>query len=129
MATRKKSFAAQIDQAAQARQPEPATAQDDRAGASGQAAAVEFTKYTVPIRTDQRDAMQKLIARTTLDYDVELSRAALVRLGLEWVLQAAADDIEKLLGQLADLERRELEMNANRSYSVSAGLDHFLPGK
>ena len=104
----------------------PATASQTPQEAQ-EAPAIEFQKYTVPIRTDQLKAMADLIARTQLDFDVELSRAVIIRHAINLVLADAQEDPERLLQRLAALEAAELDMNADRKYSRSPGLARYYP--
>ena len=86
---------------------------------------VEFRKFTVPIRTDQLELLSLTVARMLIDHGVDLSKAVLIRYALSLVLAQARDEPDRLLQALQQFEADELAMNADRKYSISAGLSSY----
>lgn len=133
--TKRKSFAKALSERADAvlqhGQPEesvPAQLQPISAPAAPvipEAKPIEFKKFTVPIRSDQLDNLATTLAHLLIDHGVELSKAALIRYGLDLVLREAKDNPDRLLQALQAFEQEELSMNADRKYSVSAGLAEY----
>lgn len=93
---------------------------------SPQAQTVEFKKFTVPIRTDQLDELAKTVARLTLDFDVNVSKAVLIRYGLAQVLTQFGADPDAFLQGLYGFEEEEIALNADRKYSASQGLKQYV---
>lgn len=89
--------------------------------------SIEFRKFTVPIRTDQLDQLSLTVARMLIEHGVDLSKAVLIRYALSLVLDQAKDDPDRLLQALQAFEADELAMNADRKYSISAGLSSYKP--
>ena len=127
MATRK-SFAAQINaKVAPVVEPEPVAPAGPEPTAAPQAAAaeIEFRKFTAPLRTDQIDDLNTILATFYLEHRITLSKASIIRHGLELALAEAKADPDRFLQALQALETKELAMNANRKHSISPGLaDH-----
>lgn len=87
--------------------------------------SIEFRKFTVPLRSDQLDLLSLTVARMLIDHGVDLSKAVLIRYALSTVLAQAKDDPDRLLQALQQFETEELAMNADRKYSISAGLQGY----
>lgn len=130
----KKSFAKAVAERADAilsqqdgpQQQEAPTVGND-APMTPQAPAVAFTKFTVPLRSDQLSRLARTVAQIMVDHRVELSKAVIIRHGLDLVLALAESDPGALLQALQELERRELAANADRKYSISSGLAEWKP--
>ena len=91
-----------------------------------QAQTGEFKKFTVPIRTDQLDELTKTVARLTLDFDVNVSKAVLIRYGLAQILTQIGADPDAFLQGLYAFEEEEIALNADRKYSASQGLKQYV---
>jgi hypothetical protein len=111
--TKKQSFAA----AARSIVPVPEALSDPLPSPSSAARrppAVEYRKFTVPLRSDQLNDITQTLARLVIERDVVITKALLIRLAIDEMLaklQAAPDDV---IQQLHELEQRELSATLER---------------
>ncbi len=88
---------------------------------------IEFKKFTVPLRTDQLNDMADQLWEFGYKYRVDISKASLIRLALDRILDNLKRDPESVLRALYRLEKKELKMNEDRrKYSVSKGLAEYV---
>lgn len=124
--TKKKSFA----EAARSIGPTPETATPETAEFTAaptvQRSAVEYRKFTVPLRSDQLSDITQALARLTVDHDVVVTKALLIRLAIDEVLAELHADPDEVLHRLYELERRELDATLDRRVSVSHGVEAHL---
>lgn len=86
----------------------------------------EYRKFTVPLRDDQLSAITQAVARLTVEHEVVISKALLIRLAIDEVLADLASDPDGVLVRLWNLEQQELAGNDDRRVSASRGVEEYL---
>lgn len=89
-------------------------------------AAVEYRKFTVPLRSDQIREIDQLLARLALEHEVKVTKALLIRLAIDEVLAELEEDPDAVLHRLYRLEQQELADHDERRVSMSRGLEEHL---
>ena len=86
----------------------------------------EYRKFTVPLRDDQLNAITQAVARLTVERDVVISKALLIRLAIDEVLDELQRDPDAVLLRLWNLEQQEITDNEDRRVSASRGVEEYL---
>lgn len=134
-----KSFGKEIDQQVERiRQTQPGNDESPKTEVSAKLAEpadashrsarepVTFDKFTFPLRADLRDRLAKAVATLTLEKNVEVSKAVLIRLGIESVLDRLEKNPDALLKALYQLEQKEVILSGDKKYSVNRGLLEYI---
>ena len=89
---------------------------------------VLWRKSTIPFREDQYQEIGHVLAEFHFRNDVQLTIAEVVRLGLDKMIEALKDDeqLEQILVELYQQQRRESQGNENLKHSKSRGLGDYL---
>lgn len=94
---------------------------------TAEAQEIAFKKFTVPLRTDQLAEMDDQLWDLGYRYRVDISKASLIRLALDRLLENLRRDPDSVLRAVYRLEQKELRMNEDRrKFSVSKGLAEYL---
>ncbi|HEV2121654.1 MAG TPA: hypothetical protein VGW38_02630 [Chloroflexota bacterium] len=88
--------------------------------------AVEWQKFTAPLRRDQLQELRRLLALWTAEKDVSFSIAEVLRLGLDRVLAQMREDPDEAILALYRQELRETAANDNRKFGRSRGAEEYL---
>jgi hypothetical protein len=109
--------------------PKPqATASETSVSDVTRAVPIGWRKSTIPFREDQHKEIGHLLSKLHHEFDVQLTIAEVVRLGLDQMIQALNDDTErdKALLDLYHQQQRESQGNENLKHSRSSGLGRYL---
>jgi hypothetical protein len=108
-----------------------ATADESAADALALSTAIGWRKSTIPFREDQHKEIGHLLSKLHHEFDVQLTIAEVVRLGLDKMIQALSDDTKRdeALRDLYQQQKRESEGNENLKHSRSRGLGRYLVGR
>ncbi len=89
---------------------------------------VLWRKSTIPFREDQYQEIGHVLAEFHFRNDVQLTIAEVVRLGLDKMIEALKDDeqLEQVLVEIYQQQRRESQGNENLKHSKSRGLGDYL---
>jgi hypothetical protein len=90
--------------------------------------AIAWRKSTIPFREDQHKEIGHLLSKLHHEFDVQLTIAEVVRLGLDKMIQALSDDTKRdeALRDLYQQQQRESQGNENLKHSRSRGLGRYL---
>jgi ABC-type molybdenum transport system ATPase subunit/photorepair protein PhrA len=105
-----------------------ATSTETAADASALSTAIGWRKSTIPFREDQHKEIGHLLSKLHHEFDVQLTIAEVVRLGLDKMIQALSDDTKRdeALRDLYQQQQRESQGNENLKHSRSRGLSRYL---
>jgi hypothetical protein len=87
-----------------------------------------WRKSTIPFREDQHKEIGHLLSKLHHEFDVQLTIAEVVRLGLDQMIQALSDETrrDQALLDLYRQQQRESQGNENLKHSRSSGLGQYL---
>jgi hypothetical protein len=96
--------------------------------ATVQSTAMGWRKSTIPFREDQHKGIGHLLSKLHHEFDVQLTIAEVVRLGLDKMIQELSDDTKRdeALRELYQQQQRESQGNENLKHSRSSGLGRYL---
>jgi hypothetical protein len=96
-----------------------------------QLSVVGWRKSTIPFRENQHKEIGRLLSKLHHEYDVQLTIAEIVRLGLDKMIEALNSESERdeALRELYQQQKRESEGNENLKHSRSRGLGRYLAAR
>ena len=117
-----------IEQQATQHGEEPATlVSPTNREAATPSAAISWRKSTIPFREDQYKEIGRVLSEFHIKYDVQLTIAEVIRLGLDRMIEAlTGDERDETLIELYAQQQRESQGNENLKHSKSQGLGHYL---
>lgn len=85
-----------------------------------------WRKSTIPFRRDQLEALEELIAQLARQKRVRVSKAELLRLALDRLLEDFQEEVDAVLYDVYLQEQREEADVPSRKYARSRGLINYL---